>query len=144
MNIAGLDSLPRWKCGTILQVVSSIRYPLTIFRTFCFTLITKTKINTMKFALSLCFVAAFSSTPAMAGLRSSHHSDGETREEITISEAVRHGRQSADNRHHRRHHKGRHQGAALLNDEETDEFDTKIVGGNAASIGEYPYFGELV
>jgi hypothetical protein len=100
----------------------------------------KNKINTMKFALSLCFVAAFSFTPARAGLRSSHPDDGETRE---AGEVVHHGRQVADNRQHRRHHKGRrHQGSTL--DDETNEFETKIVGGNAASIGEYPYFGKFL
>jgi hypothetical protein len=104
-------------------------------------LITKNKINTMKFALSLYFIATFLSTPAMAGLRSSRHPDD--RETRVEEEAVHHGRQVAGNRQHRRHHKGghhHHQGATSL-DNEANEFDTKIVGGNAASIGEYPYFG---
>jgi hypothetical protein len=136
----------------------------------------------MKFALSFCFIAALSSTPALARLRSSH---GGMKNEATTSNR---GRKVSEHPHHHKHHEprtshhetreegtGRHgrptseshqemmepankRGGERVgmqkiiwaskvidqvSSDDTGDFDTKIVGGNSASVGEYPYYGKL-
>jgi hypothetical protein len=82
--------------------------------------------------------------------RTSHH---ETREEGT----GRHGRPTSESHQEMMEPANKRGGERVgmqkiiwaskvidqVSSDDTGDFDTKIVGGNSASVGEYPYYGKL-
>jgi hypothetical protein len=123
----------------------------TIFRTYKQAKKSFQFINTMKFTRSFCFLAAFSAAPttvlgAHHNLRTADSVAGETHDQRTDRQARP---VSAENHGNRKMRESERQ-ILMTSDRRTSsrahedrEFNPLIVGGNTASVGEYPYFGKF-